>query len=363
MPNLLSRLLSTPSPDRVDAAFSLRGLLRQNAALARHYLWDCNRLPVGAAPLWLHFGCGERVLEGFTNLDFIPHDARVLAWNLLDRWPDVVNRAEGIFSEDVLEHFFYPEQAYILCNWNRILRGGRLARVLMPSLAKLVAHREGYAPQPGEFLADTFGVETGGDALNMGMRFSGHRWLHDQASLATLAGACGFEALPTACAKSAEPKFDGLNIRDETNSLSFANDLRKVRHVERLTVQPGAIEGAERIEEVADGIALYVAVRDRPTVDFAPSARLAVEAVPCINLFSSNLSSFAEHNLKSLQLDGGAPWFFDETLKSRPAVNIVPRNQLRLAAAGRADFGALRFSPAAAAGEYFTLGCAEIFVA
>src|SRR5207248_8288077 len=66
-------------------------------------------------------------------------------------------------------------------------------------------------------------LETGADALNMGLRFSGHRWLHSPQSLARMAQICGFEVLPTTCAVSTVEKFNGINLRDETNSLSFAN--------------------------------------------------------------------------------------------------------------------------------------------
>ena len=68
--------------------FSLNRLARENPTLAGHYLWSTNVAPVMPTPLFLHLGCGERVLDGFVNLDFIPHDERVFAWNLLDLWPD-----------------------------------------------------------------------------------------------------------------------------------------------------------------------------------------------------------------------------------------------------------------------------------
>ncbi len=55
------------------------------------------------------------------------------------------------------------------------------------------------------------------------------------------------------------------------------------------------------------------------------------------------------------------PWYFDETLKSRPCMNIVERRQLDLILRGAATLSRLSFSPAARAGEHFTLGCAEIF--
>ena len=48
----------------------------------------------------------------------------------------LVGRAAGVFSEDVLEHFFRNEQVYILCNINRVLAADGVARTLMPSLSK-----------------------------------------------------------------------------------------------------------------------------------------------------------------------------------------------------------------------------------
>ena len=55
------------------------------------------------------------------------------------------------------------------------------------------------------------------------------------------------------------------------------------------------------------------------------------------------------------------PWYFDETLKSRSCMNLVERNELRLMLGEASTFERLTFSPAAGAGEYFTLGCAEIY--
>ena len=86
---------------------------------------------------------------------------------------------------------------------------------------------------PDEFLHQTFGVETGADALNIGLRFSGHRWLHSPESLGCIASMCGFDVVPTTCAESTVAKFNGINLRDEVSSLSFANDLYKTRSVVR----------------------------------------------------------------------------------------------------------------------------------
>jgi predicted SAM-dependent methyltransferase len=351
--------------DEAPPAFSLRRLARENPALARQFLWGTNSLPDSPDPLWLHLGCGERVFDRFVNLDFIPHDDRVGAWNLLDVWPDeLAGRVAGIFSEDVLEHFFLGEQTYVLCNANRVLADGGVARTLMPSLARLVDYRANYRPAPDELLHSAFGVHTGGDALNIGMRFSGHRWLHDAQSLARLASTCGFEAHPTTCASSTVPRFDGLNLRDEAGSLSFATDLAKVAPVQRLSLAPVALTGATVVEELDHGIRLCVATAPRPSVEYRAPAPVDAASLACLNVRSANASSFHEHNLKSLVVDGinrERPWWFDETMKSRPCMNVVTRDELRVAIGDARFFSTLRFSPAAEAGEYFTLGDAELF--
>lgn len=345
------------------AAFSLAQLRRQNQGLAKHYLWGTNPT-LTESEQWLHLGCGVRVLDGFVNLDICPQDARVVTWNLLDLWPEeMASKVEGMFSEDCLEHFCLGEQTYILCNINRVLQANAVARILMPSLAKLVDSYAAFIPDP-QFLHPSYGVGTGADCLNYGLRFTGHRWLHDQQSLAHMAAACAFDAEATDCARSTVAKLSWLNLRDESNSASFANDLRKTRDVSRILVSPASVKGAEKVEDVTADAALFVATSQRPSVEYALPQSIASGSVACINFRSSNLSSF-DWGLKTLVIDEinrERPWYFDETLKSQPCMNVVTSGQLRLALGGDRYFSRLTFSPALNRGEYFTLGPAEVFV-
>lgn len=345
---------------------SLRELARQVPGLADRFLWGSNEAPVTPAPLFLHLGCGANVIEGFVNLDFIPHDARVHAFELLDHWPKTwEGRAEGVFAEDTLEHFFHGEQAYILCNINLALRQGGVARILMPSFPKLVEYGRTFRPVATDAMHAGFGVDTGADAVNMGMRFSGHRWLHSEESLTALADMCGFATEPTPCSASSVPQFNGINLRNEVDSLSFAADLRKLRPMRRIRLEPAAVVNAGKVEDLPDGAALYRSEAVRAMAVYTLPEPVAASACACINVRSANLSSFDEHNQKWLVLDEARrddQWHYDETLKSRPCMNIVTRNQLGLLLEGAQAFSRLVFSPAAGAGEYFTLGCAEVYV-
>jgi hypothetical protein len=125
------------------------------------------------------------------------------------------------------------------------------------------------------------------------------------------------------------------------------------------------VTGADLVEDV-DGIPLYVATSARPSVRYRWPEPVDAQALACIAIRSANLSSFDEHNVKSLGVDGqpdARPWWFDETMKSRASVNIVTGDELRVVMRATAPWRELRFSPAAQAGELFTLGPAEAFVA
>ena len=335
MRNLLSELLGERGPPR----FSLAALAASCPELAARFLWKDNSLPAALGqPLWLHLGCGENVLEGFVNLDFLPHDARVAAWDLLQPWPARwPMEARGAFSEDTLEHFFLAEQLYILCEMNRTLAPGAIFRVLMPALDRLIAYCHDFRPRPGEFLHETFGVETRADAINAGMRFSGHRWLHDDESLTHLAREAGFEPIKTSCATSTEPHLSGRNLRVEEGTAAFAYDLRKVKPMERWTLEPSSREGMERIETLPGGIDVLRLRSSAPELRFALPRPLEVSGIACVNVRSANLTSFREHSLKNYVLRGSfgeGRWALDETLKSHPTMNLATRSCLRIAAGG-----------------------------
>lgn len=72
---------------------------------------------------------------------------------MLHLWPeDLKARAAGAFSEDVMEHFFFSEQLYILCQVNWVLKAGGTYRVSMPDLDKLLSFISNCHSGPDEFL-------------------------------------------------------------------------------------------------------------------------------------------------------------------------------------------------------------------
>jgi len=123
-------------------------------------------------------------------------------------------------------------------------------------------------------------------------------------------------------------------------------------------------DGARHVEEVSDGMHVFVSTVDHPTVRYVLPVKVEASSFACLNVRSTNLSSFLEHSLKWLCINEERrdnPWHFDETQKSRPCMNVVTRNQLRAIAADLDAIASFTFSPAARAGEYFVIGCAELY--
>jgi predicted SAM-dependent methyltransferase len=345
---------------------SLLRLQSEEPGLAGAFLWKANRLPAKLPdPLWLHLGCGESVLEGFLNLDFLPNDARIAEWDLLDPWPERWPLpASGAFSEDTLEHFFLAEQLYILCEMNRALAPGAVFRVLMPSYARLLEYCRGFAPRPGEFLYSTFGVETEADAVNVGLRFSGHRWLHDDASLAHLAKLAGFDAVKTTCAHSTVPFLTGRNLREEEGTAAFAHDLVKRRTLRRVVIPPGSLRDIEIFETDAEGIGFGELRATGARIVYRLPDALRVGDIACVNARGANLSSFREHSLKRLAFRGDwgeGAWSLDETLKSKACMNLTLPSGIALACGGRDRTVSEVMLEPGKPGDRVTVGPLEIF--
>lgn len=361
------RLLATES-DKGSDSFRFSELLRLNPNLGKFFLWKTNPWPSVGTPLRLHIGCGENILPGFTNVDFLPHDARVSEWNLLGYWPEqVAGRLEAIFSEDVLEHFFLPEQLYILCSANLALRKEGCCRVLMPSSESLVAltdipsgeRRE----QAIEFMRQSFGVVTPYDAVNYGMRFSGHRWLHNHESFQVLAEDAGFEYRQTSCSDSSVPYLNGLNLRNESNSLSFAADLLKHREIRHHRVPFVNINNADYVEELDEDCRMFRATNHDAYVVYDIGFDIPADKIVLINFRSVNFSQFFEHNFAKAYFfpDEKYAWNFDATLRSAPFMNIVTGRQLRLRVKSDDNLRLLRFDPSERDGDFFSVGSLEVF--
>lgn len=359
MLSLFSKVRGANSADEF-----LRRVLEVRPPFLDPYLWQENPWDSEQTRgIWLHLGCGDHVLEGFHNIDFIADQPGIITWDLLDPWPEVlVGNVAGVYSEELLEHFFYAEQLYIGANVNRMLLNGAVNRVIMPNLKRLLAVYSHYEPGPQRFFYKKYGALTGADALNAGLRFSGHRWLHDADSFRIQGGACGFEVKPSSCEHSLERQFNGINKRDEKNSLSFAHDLVKRSEVRRQRNSPENVTKSSRLVELQENQILYRSLGES-SVSYRLEPGIRLDQIVVLVIRAANLSNAREHSVHRLIInrDPEKTHVFDETLKSKPCMNAMGFTEIMRFGNPNEYLESIEFWPATAKDEYFILGDLEIY--
>jgi FkbM family methyltransferase len=364
----------------------MAGLSRCNPRLAAWFAWAHDDWQgADAAGAYVHLGCGGAVLDGFVNLDFLPHDERVRECRLLDVWPRrLAGQVAAFYAEDVIEHFFLTEQLYILCSMNVLLRPGGVARLLTPDIGQLWTYGQRFDAAAlvgsGDYFADVMRCRNGMDAVNTGLRMGGHRWLHDFTSLRRAAEECGFAARRTPCAASDDPKLCNINLRDESG-ISFAAELRKARPLRHLLVWPERIANAVPVaggdpdcspdralptglDGGADAIQpVFRATTGDPGITYR-LPDVAVGRIAMVNVRSANLCEFREHNFAKayFRLEESGAVYADRTLHSVPHMNGFTRADVETAMRGEGVLRSVRFDPSEREGDLFTVGPLELFL-
>lgn len=83
----------------------------------------------------LNFGCGDRIANGWVNIDFHSADKRVKRVNLLKGFPYPDNSFDVVYSSHVLEHFTLDQALFVLKEAWRVLNPGGIVRIVVPDLA------------------------------------------------------------------------------------------------------------------------------------------------------------------------------------------------------------------------------------
>ena len=82
----------------------------------------------------LNFGCGIRISEGWTNIDFSSSDRRIRRVNLLAGFPFPNSHFDVVYSSHVLEHFTLDEASSLMSEARRVLKPGGVIRIVVPDL-------------------------------------------------------------------------------------------------------------------------------------------------------------------------------------------------------------------------------------
>jgi hypothetical protein len=247
---------------------------------------------------------------------------------------------------------------------NLLLKQDGVFRVLMPDLDKLINYAQSFSSSnTDDWFVKVMGIRTGADGLNLGMRFGGHRWLHNEQSFDCLSKACGFKRILTECSKSTIQELNSLNLRDETNSLSFANDLIKTKHISKWTIFPSHILNATLIEQVSADCFLYKSSNNDPHIHYSLPHKVDAEKIILMNFRGANLSEFNEHNYAKVYLKANEnkAIYLDSSLRSYYSSNLLSLFQIMTKLNVGEKIENIRFDPTEKSDEYFTVGPLEIF--
>jgi predicted SAM-dependent methyltransferase len=138
----------------------------------------------------LHFGCGQRILPGWVNIDGWSFPGIDLETDLRQPLPLSDESCRLIFTEHVFEHVDEEYRVPVLREFLRILRPGGTLRIVVPDCQKFV---DAYTRGDISWFETVFGGSPGGaKGLNTVFTMHTHRVIDDWDSLSDVLGEVGF---------------------------------------------------------------------------------------------------------------------------------------------------------------------------
>ena len=148
----------------------------------------------------LHIGCGQNILNGWLNSDYLPRSKRILRLDATKKFPFENDEFDNIFSEHMIEHLSYQDGGQMLSECFRVLRPKGKVRISTPDMSFLIAlygsdkselqvefmrHSAGIYEKQIPHCEDTF-------VINNFMRAWGHTFIYDEKTLRHLMDEVGF---------------------------------------------------------------------------------------------------------------------------------------------------------------------------
>lgn len=191
----------------------------------------------GSSDLLVNVGCGGSGKEHWVNVDCEKAPGVTCVYDCRRRIPLPTGSARAIFTEHLVEHLDYGEEAPVLFDeCHRVLQPGGVLRVVVPDGRKyLLAYAEGgrdalRALSP--FVrGDKGGGETAMEVINTHFRQGGqHHFSYDFETLQLLLQRCGFEDIQ-------ERGFGSSRL--EELAIDAEGHATESLYVEAITPQPG----------------------------------------------------------------------------------------------------------------------------
>lgn len=223
MTAILRSLKSCISPSTLKSINELRFLvhLAQQRLANRIFPWriGARRKLQQMNDVRLHWGCGQRRLDGWVNIDGWRTDATDYVHDLRVKLPFFDQSVELIFSEHVLEHVEFDVAEKVLTDFFRIMKPGGRVRLIVPDLEKccrayLNIDKTWFTKIDAERL-------TAGDGLNQIFYSHFHRYIYDYETLALVLRRAGFSSITQSTHRGS---VDGrLNLDNDSESRSLVS--------------------------------------------------------------------------------------------------------------------------------------------
>lgn len=139
----------------------------------------------------LHLGSGDRLLDGWANLDISGLGA--LVWDLRKPLPLTEPQIHFVYTEHFIEHIERDDAVRLFTHARRVMVPGGVLRVSTPDLVRMV---DDY--RAGRVVHNDHGdwhPETPCRMLNGGVRMWGHVFVYDEAELIGLLKECGYREI------------------------------------------------------------------------------------------------------------------------------------------------------------------------
>ena len=88
----------------------------------------------------IHLGCGEKILDGFINIDIVKKKPQVIIDDVSTLKTIEQDSVDLIYACHVLEHFSRTEILNILETWNSKMKKGGIIRISVPDFDSIFLH-------------------------------------------------------------------------------------------------------------------------------------------------------------------------------------------------------------------------------
>lgn len=156
-----------------------------------------DKLTGEGAAIKLHLGCGNRLFEGYVNVDgdYMSHNPDVTLHDITSAYPIPDNSVDEILSVHVIEHISREQVPPMFREWYRILKSGGSVAVEWPDLLKMCQYiaqnPECLYTEDRKVMKRTIGGIFG-DSVKYPDPAMLHKWGYSAESMSRLFTAAGF---------------------------------------------------------------------------------------------------------------------------------------------------------------------------